>query len=123
MTLSAEYSRKYCHWLGKNVIHRIILGMMILQYDNRHILAINLTPWFFLVIRFIHGYGLFVKYCFALAYCAAETVFNLLDIYINFEAPAILNSDNRREFVNKVLNKLHAMWKNVKIVRTKPPRF
>lgn len=46
---------------------------------------------------------------------AEGVAFNLLDIYTTFGDSVILHSDNRKEFVNGVLNELHAMWKNVKI--------
>jgi len=51
---------------------------------------------------------------------AEEVAYNLLNIYTTFGAPAILYSDNGREFVNKTINELHAMWGDVKIVNGKP---
>lgn len=51
---------------------------------------------------------------------AEEVAHNLLDIYTTFGAPAILHSDNGREFVNNTINELHAMWGDVKIVHGKP---
>jgi hypothetical protein len=52
---------------------------------------------------------------------SAEAVGNvLLDIFTLFGAPAILQSDNGREFVNKIISELCAMWKDLKIVHGKP---
>jgi len=51
---------------------------------------------------------------------AEEIAHNLLDIYTTFGAPAILHSDNGREFVTSIINELHSMWPDVKIVHSKP---
>ncbi|XP_022180171.1 SCAN domain-containing protein 3-like [Myzus persicae] len=51
---------------------------------------------------------------------AEEIAYNLMEIYTTFGAPAILHSDNGREFVNSVINELHTMWGDVKIVHGKP---
>jgi len=52
---------------------------------------------------------------------SAETVANvLLDIFTLFGAPAILQSDNGREFINKIISELCTMWKDLKIVHGKP---
>ena len=51
---------------------------------------------------------------------AEEIAYNLIDIYTFFGASAILQSDNGREFVNPVINELHIMWNEVKIVHGKP---
>jgi len=51
---------------------------------------------------------------------AEEIAYNLIDIYTLFGAPAILQPDNGREFVNSVINELHIMWNEVKIVHGKP---
>jgi len=51
---------------------------------------------------------------------AEEIAHNLLDIYTTFEAPAILHSDNYREFVNSIINELHSMSSDIKIVHGKP---
>ncbi|XP_022175233.1 KRAB-A domain-containing protein 2-like [Myzus persicae] len=51
---------------------------------------------------------------------AEEIAHNMLDIYTTFGAPAILHSDNGREFVNSIINELHSMWPDVKIVHGKP---
>lgn len=50
---------------------------------------------------------------------AEEIAYNLIDIYTTFGAPAILHSDNGREFVNNIINELHTMWEDVKIVHGK----
>ena len=41
---------------------------------------------------------------------AEEVAFALLDIFLTFGAPNILQSDNGREFVNHVIEELAAMW-------------
>ncbi|CAI6370936.1 unnamed protein product [Macrosiphum euphorbiae] len=51
---------------------------------------------------------------------AEEIAYNLLDIYTTYGAPAILQSDNGREFVNSTITELHNMWEDVKIVHGKP---
>ncbi|XP_023231251.1 KRAB-A domain-containing protein 2-like [Centruroides sculpturatus] len=50
----------------------------------------------------------------------AKEVAYHLQIFLTFGAPAILHSDNGREFCNKVISELCAMWKDVKIVHGKP---
>jgi hypothetical protein len=50
---------------------------------------------------------------------AEEILCNLLDIYTTFGAPAILQSDSGREFVNSTITELHNMWEDVKIVHGK----
>ncbi|CAF4046187.1 unnamed protein product [Rotaria sordida] len=47
---------------------------------------------------------------------AAEVAYQLLDIFTTFGAPEILQSDNGREFVAKVIQELAIMWKDLKIV-------
>lgn len=51
---------------------------------------------------------------------AEEVAYHLLQIFLIFGAPAILHSDNGREFSNQVISELCAMWKDVKIVHGKP---
>ncbi|XP_023238740.1 KRAB-A domain-containing protein 2-like [Centruroides sculpturatus] len=51
---------------------------------------------------------------------AEEVAYQLLQIFLTFGAPAILHSDNGREFCNKVIFELCTMWKDVKIVHGKP---
>jgi hypothetical protein len=51
---------------------------------------------------------------------AEEVAYHLLNIFLTFGAPAILHSDNGREFSNRVISELCAMWKDVKIVHGKP---
>ena len=51
---------------------------------------------------------------------AAEVAYNLLNIFTTFSAPTILQSDNGREFVAKVIEGLALIWKNLKIVHGKP---
>ena len=51
---------------------------------------------------------------------AEEVAYHILPIFLTFGAPAILQSDNDREFSNQVLFEMYAMWKDVKIVHGKP---
>ncbi|XP_069615885.1 KRAB-A domain-containing protein 2-like [Ranitomeya imitator] len=51
---------------------------------------------------------------------AEEVAYHLLDIFSTFGAPCILHSDNGREFCNKVIQNLCAMWPDMKIVHGKP---
>lgn len=51
---------------------------------------------------------------------AEEVANNILDIFCIFGAPVILQSDNGREFVNKIINDLKIMWPMLKIVHGKP---
>ena len=46
--------------------------------------------------------------------------YQLLDIFIIFGAPSILQSDNGKEFVNSVITELSAMREDLKIVHGKP---
>lgn len=52
--------------------------------------------------------------------CAEEVTENLLEIYLLFGAPAILQTDNGEEFVNAIIDKLHKDWPEVKIIHGKP---
>ena len=52
--------------------------------------------------------------------CAEEVACILQDIFITFGAPVILQSDNGREFANKVVEELCSMWKDLKIGHGKP---
>jgi len=45
---------------------------------------------------------------------------DILDIFCIFGAPVILQSDNGREFVNKIIKYLKTMWSTLKIVHGKP---
>ncbi|XP_057654773.1 KRAB-A domain-containing protein 2-like [Diorhabda carinulata] len=51
---------------------------------------------------------------------AEEVVHNVLSIFLTFGAPAILQSDNGREFSNQVISQICAMCKDVEIVHGKP---
>ena len=51
---------------------------------------------------------------------AEEVAFHLLDIFLTFGAPCILQSDNGREFVNNVLSELSILWPNLKLVTGRP---
>jgi len=51
---------------------------------------------------------------------AEEVAYVLLDIFTTFGAPTILQSDNGREFVNKIINELCNMWEDLKIIHEKP---
>ena len=47
---------------------------------------------------------------------AAEVCHNLIDIFCLIGAPAILQSDNGREFVNSIIDELKVMWPDLKRV-------
>ncbi|XP_026811263.1 KRAB-A domain-containing protein 2-like [Rhopalosiphum maidis] len=51
---------------------------------------------------------------------AEEVAKHLIDIFCIFGAPMILQSDNDREFVNKIIEDLKEMWDTLKIVHRKP---
>ena len=51
---------------------------------------------------------------------AAEVAYNLIDIFTLFGAPSILQSDNGREFANKIVEDLKLLWSELKIVHGKP---
>lgn len=51
---------------------------------------------------------------------AEEVACVLLDIFCAFGAPNILQSDNGREFSNKIIEELCSMWTDLKIVHGKP---
>lgn len=51
---------------------------------------------------------------------AEEVAYHLNDIFLTFGAPCILQSDNGREFVNKVITELTSLWSELKIVHGKP---
>ncbi|GFT52843.1 SCAN domain-containing protein 3 [Trichonephila clavipes] len=50
---------------------------------------------------------------------AEEIAYHVLSIFLTFGAPAILQSDNGREFSNQVISEICTMWKDVKIVHGK----
>ncbi|XP_060876491.1 KRAB-A domain-containing protein 2-like [Metopolophium dirhodum] len=51
---------------------------------------------------------------------AEEVAYVVLVIFTTFGAPTILQSDNVQEFVNKIINELCNMWKDLKIIHEKP---
>src|SRR5215468_6650242 len=51
---------------------------------------------------------------------AEEVVYQLMDIFFMFGAPFILQSDNGREFANKIIQNLADMWPGIKLVPGKP---
>lgn len=51
---------------------------------------------------------------------ALEVAYILLDIFTIFVAPKILQSDNGREFANKIVQEACEMWPELKIVHGKP---
>jgi len=51
---------------------------------------------------------------------AEEVAYQLMDIFCLFGAPCILQSDNGREFVNKIIKSLADMWPGMKLVNGKP---
>lgn len=50
----------------------------------------------------------------------AEICEHLIDIFSSLGAPLVLQSDNSREFVNKIMNEIKHFWPNFKIVHGKP---
>lgn len=51
---------------------------------------------------------------------AEEVAYHLIDIFTIFGAPSVLQSDNGREFSNKIVEEACAMWPDLKIVHGKP---
>ena len=51
---------------------------------------------------------------------ADEVCDNIIDIFTLLGAPCILQSDNGREFVNKIIDSLVNTWPNFKMVHGKP---
>ncbi|XP_022914010.2 KRAB-A domain-containing protein 2-like [Onthophagus taurus] len=51
---------------------------------------------------------------------AEEVAYTLLDIFTLLGAPAILQSDNGREFSNKIIENLKTYWPTLKIIHGKP---
>ena len=51
---------------------------------------------------------------------AQEVALHLFDFFTMFGAPSILHSDNGREFVNRIIENLEALWPGLKIVHGKP---
>jgi len=49
-----------------------------------------------------------------------EVAYQLTDIFCMFGVPFILNSDNDREFSNKIIQNLADMWPGMKLVHAKP---
>lgn len=50
---------------------------------------------------------------------AAEVAFQLLDIFLLFEAPANLQSDSGSEFTAQVITELKQLWPQLKLVHGK----
>ena len=51
---------------------------------------------------------------------ASEVAFQLLDIFLFFGAPAILQSDNGSEFTAGVIKELKVMWPQLTMVHGRP---
>lgn len=51
---------------------------------------------------------------------AVEVAVELLKIFLEFGAPAILQSDNGREFVNSVITELVKLWPDLKVLHGRP---
>ena len=54
---------------------------------------------------------------------AEEVAYQLMGIFCMFGAPFILQRDNGREFANKIIQNLAAMWPGMKLVHGKPRHF
>lgn len=62
----------------------------------------------------------FVELCPLKSTTAVEVCYNLIDVFCLLGAPAILQSDNGREFVNSIIDELKVMWPELKLVHGKP---
>ena len=51
---------------------------------------------------------------------AEEVAYQIMDIFCMFGAPFILQSDNGREFANKIIQNLADTWPGMKLVHGKP---
>jgi IS30 family transposase len=51
---------------------------------------------------------------------AKEVAYQLMDMFCMFGAPFILQSDNGREFANKIVQILAEMWPGMKLMHGKP---
>lgn len=51
---------------------------------------------------------------------AVEVAYNVMEIFTTFGAPSIIQSDNGREFVNKIISELVNLWTGIKIIHGKP---
>jgi hypothetical protein len=51
---------------------------------------------------------------------AKDVAYNLIDIFTLFGAPSVLQSDNGKEFVNKIIDYVTLMWFELKIVHGNP---
>ena len=51
---------------------------------------------------------------------AAEVAWHLFEIFIEFGAPAILQSDNGREFRAAIIEELLLLWPDLKLVHGRP---
>lgn len=51
---------------------------------------------------------------------AAEVAYNLTDIFCTFGAPATLQADNGREFVNQILDEIANLWHGLTVLHGKP---
>lgn len=51
---------------------------------------------------------------------AEEVAYHLVDIFTIFGAPVVLQSDNGREFCNRVIEELKTSWPELKLVHGKP---
>jgi len=74
--------------------------------------------------RFIKNYYVyltkFTMLCPLKSKTPEEVAYQLMDIFCMFGAPFILQSDNGREFENKIILNLADMWPGMKLVLGKP---
>jgi len=66
-----------------------------------------------ILLDFSWAYPLFSKETDAVA-------LKLFELFIEIRLPTILQSDNRREFISKVIKNLSNLWSNLKIINGKP---
>ena len=51
---------------------------------------------------------------------AAEVAYQLVDVFLLFGAPTILQSDNGSEFTTNIITELKQLWPDMKLVHGKP---
>ncbi|XP_071053668.1 KRAB-A domain-containing protein 2-like [Onthophagus taurus] len=51
---------------------------------------------------------------------AEEVAYHLVDIFTTFGAPVVLQSNNGREFCNRIIEELKSLWPELKLVHGKP---
>jgi IS30 family transposase len=78
--------------------------------DNEYKFILNCQDHF---TKFLHLHALKTK-------TAAEVAWYVMEIFLKFGAPCILQSDNGREFRAAVIEELQIMWPELKLVHGRP---